>query len=268
MAAYDLVAALRPAMRRASSGLAMTVGASLIAVGASGAILPTSLTAVREGVVGRQAVSYAVRIGNRVYPLASSAEARAAQQTIQDAMRLSGRRLFVGPGDLRLTNYNDTYIYHLLIDLHPATYYLEMEPGSANAPGSGLAEDVASADIVILDLVMSQPGGNNGTMIPGSSEASQILRRSFCLVSYHREFTLLRRCGNGSPKFNPSLVAFCRDLEPGASGSFEADVAKMQPGQAQTAAAELVTDSYDPNTDYNSWAKEADRFRREYCLSP
>jgi hypothetical protein len=142
-----------------------------------------------------------------------------------------------------------------------------MEPGSANAPASGLAQDVASADIVILDLVMSQPGGNNGTAIPGSSEASQTLRRSFCLVSYHREFILLRKCGNGSPKFDPSLVAFCRDLEPGASGSFETDMAKIQPGQARTAAAELVTDSYDPKTDYNAWAKEADLFRREYCPS-
>jgi len=33
------------------------------------------------------------------------------------------QRLFVGPLDLRRTNYNDTFIYHLMLQLRPATYF-------------------------------------------------------------------------------------------------------------------------------------------------
>jgi hypothetical protein len=40
-----------------------------------------------------------------------------------------GDRLFVGPADLRRTNYNDTFLYHLLPQLRAATYFLEMNPG-------------------------------------------------------------------------------------------------------------------------------------------
>src|SRR5438552_13682126 len=36
---------------------------------------------------------------------------------------LPGTTLFVGPLDLRRTNYNDTFIYHLMLQLRPATYF-------------------------------------------------------------------------------------------------------------------------------------------------
>ena len=44
-----------------------------------------------------------------------------------------GQRLFVGPVDLRKTPYSDAYLYYMLPDLVPATYYIEMDPGVANA---------------------------------------------------------------------------------------------------------------------------------------
>ena len=50
--------------------------------------------------------------------------------------REPGERLFVGTGDLRKTPYSEAYLYYLLPDLVPATYYIEMDPGVANAPGS------------------------------------------------------------------------------------------------------------------------------------
>ena len=55
-----------------------------------------------------------------------------------DKLSTPGERFFVGPTDLRRTNYCDTYLYHLMPKLRPATYFLEMNPLSANRPGSQL----------------------------------------------------------------------------------------------------------------------------------
>ena len=41
-------------------------------------------------------------------------------------------------------------------ELTPATYFIEMDPGLANAPGSRLADDLLSADWVILTVVLGR----------------------------------------------------------------------------------------------------------------
>ena len=46
-----------------------------------------------------------------------------------------GDKLFVGPTDLRKTPYSDAYLYYLLPEYPPGTYYIEMDPGVANADG-------------------------------------------------------------------------------------------------------------------------------------
>ncbi len=90
-----------------------------------------------------------------------------------------GQRLFVGPGDLRLTNYCDTYIYYLEPQLRPATYFLEMNPGSANAPHSRLASDIAGADWVILNRRWDFLNELNRSTAFGSDEPNQIVRENF-----------------------------------------------------------------------------------------
>ena len=47
-----------------------------------------------------------------------------------------GDRLLVGPSDLRRTWYSDAFFYWLFPELEPATYFIEMDPGLANADGS------------------------------------------------------------------------------------------------------------------------------------
>ena len=47
-----------------------------------------------------------------------------------------GDRLFVGTTDLRKTPLSEAYLYYLLPEYPPATYYIEMDPGVANAKGS------------------------------------------------------------------------------------------------------------------------------------
>ncbi len=91
---------------------------------------------------------WAVRNGDRTFYLGSPDIAAGAQQVTDDlAARIEpGDRLLVGTADLRKTPYSDAYFYFLFPEAVPATRYIEMDPGIANAPDSGLADEVASAD--------------------------------------------------------------------------------------------------------------------------
>lgn len=93
-----------------------------------------------------------------------------------------GERLFVGPGDLRKTPYSEAFLYHLLPQLRPATRYIEMDPGVANADDSGLAEELASADVVILSSIRDDWNEPNESVEFGSNEPNEVLEREFCLV--------------------------------------------------------------------------------------
>ena len=117
-----------------------------------------------------------------------------ADKLLTELERVSvpGQRLFVGPGDLRLTNYCDTYIYYLEPQLRPATYFLEMNPGSANAPNSRLASDVASADWVILNRRWDFLNEINRSTEFGSNEPNQVLRKNFELWWQGGSYLLFR----------------------------------------------------------------------------
>jgi hypothetical protein len=99
-----------------------------------------------------------------------------------DELTEPGDRLFVGPGDLRLTPYSEAFLYYLLPELDPATRYIEMDPGVADAAGSGLAEDLASADVVILSRVWDAWVEPNDSRIVGSDEPVRVLEEQFCQV--------------------------------------------------------------------------------------
>ncbi len=122
----------------------------------------------------------------------------AVQAAIDEVAELAepGDRLLVGPNDLRRTWYSDAFIYWLLPELDPATYYIEMDPGLANAEGSSLAADVASADWVILTGLWDGWLEPNTSMEYGSDAPNQVLRDEFCEVGTweDRQATLYGRC--------------------------------------------------------------------------
>ena len=99
-----------------------------------------------------------------------------------NCMAASGDRLFVGPADLRRTNYNDTFLYHMLPQLRPATYFLEMNPGSANRLNSRLASDVRTADWLILNRVYDNWNEPNASEVNGPDEPNAVVRSEFTLV--------------------------------------------------------------------------------------
>ena len=94
----------------------------------------------------------------RSFPMDPISAALDTGTLLDQLARLSspGQRLFVGPADLRRTNYNDTFLYYLLPQLTPADVLPESNPPSANRPESRLGTDVLSADWLILDHRLDQ----------------------------------------------------------------------------------------------------------------
>lgn len=137
------------------------------------------------------------RDGRRFY-LGDYGPYLASRDVIADLDRLSvpGERLLVGPSDLRRTWYSDAFFYYLFPELTPATYFIEMDPGLANAPGSRLASEVASSDWVILTAFWDGWREPNSSMDYGSDEPNQVLRTSFCEVKSYQDglVRLFHRC--------------------------------------------------------------------------
>jgi len=131
----------------------------------------------------------------RSFPFLSMPEAQMVGKILDrlDEGFSPGQRLFVGPADLRRTNYNDTFIYYLLPQFQPATYFLEMNPGSANRPNSRLAEDIASADWLVLNHDLDIWNEPNASSNFGSDAPMRVVRDQFELCGRFGSRDLYRR---------------------------------------------------------------------------
>ena len=77
----------------------------------------------------------------------------------------------------------------------PGTYYIEMDPGMANREGSGLADDVASIDWLVLSHVWDVWDEPNTSRELMSDEANEAVRKGFCKVrDFGTSFELYQRC--------------------------------------------------------------------------
>jgi hypothetical protein len=125
-----------------------------------------------------------VRNGDRTFYLGAP-DIAASAQAVTDELRgriQPGDRLLVGTADLRKTPYSDAYFYFLFPDAVPATRYIEMDPGIANAEDSGLADEVASADWLILSHVWDHWDEPNDSRELGSDAPNQVIEDHFCRV--------------------------------------------------------------------------------------
>jgi hypothetical protein len=131
----------------------------------------------------------------RSYPLASDQEVIVLGKMLEriDSVAASGERLFVGPADLRRTNYNDTFIYHLMPHLKPSSYFLEMNPQSANRPNSRLAMDVARADWLLLDHALDVSTEQNESAKFASDQPMRIVSQQFRLCGRYGPWDLYRK---------------------------------------------------------------------------
>jgi hypothetical protein len=185
LALTELVRAVRP--RWPAPGIAMGVVAVLL-IG----LIPFQTARLYVDIVG-QSFGHDVfgspvnRDGRNFYY--GSAEVASAAQGVTDALDARakpGQRLLVGPVDLRRTPYSEAFFYYLFPELTPATRYIEMDPGIANAKDSGLADVVRSADWLIRSNVWSGWDEPNDSRIDGPNEPNEVVKRDFCLVDEER----------------------------------------------------------------------------------
>jgi hypothetical protein len=127
--------------------------------------------------------------------------ASALDQMIVDLEQLTepGDRLIVGPADLSRAIYSDVAVYFLFPELEPGTYFIEMDPGLADAEGSGLAEDIAAADVLVLTNIWTGWNEPNASSERLSQEANRAVADHFCLVRQYEEnlVMIFRRCPGG-----------------------------------------------------------------------
>jgi hypothetical protein len=135
--------------------------------------------------------------------------ASALNQLIPDLEELTepGDRLIVGPADLSRTIYSDIAIYFLFPELEPATYYIEMDPGLADTEGSGLAEDIVTADYLVLTNIWTGWNEPNDSSLHLSQEHNQAVADNFCLIhSYEDNLVLLFEHCEGGGGVSPADV--------------------------------------------------------------
>jgi hypothetical protein len=139
--------------------------------------------------------SFLVKRNDRGFPLLSQSSGAMVGQMLEklDLLSKPGERLFVGPVDLRRTNYSDTFIYHLMPKLRPASRFLEMNPFSANAPGSRLSSDLRQADWLVLNRAWDDWPEQNRSRENGPDEPLRVVRDDFILVEEYGSFELFRR---------------------------------------------------------------------------
>lgn len=179
--------------------------ASLFAVGAVG--LVASLTVpyftawpfadYTAQTFGRHRVANRIERNGRIFYYGRKDVQKAATALLAKVPEIAkpGARLFVGTTDLRYTPYSDAWFYYMLPEYPPGTYYIEMDPGVANAKDSRLAKDLASSDIAILSSVWNDWSEPNDSRKPGSNAANEVLERDFCKVGdYGGLYLLYQRC--------------------------------------------------------------------------
>jgi hypothetical protein len=138
---------------------------------------------------GRHRSSHVMRRGDRIFYYGRPDAVAAVRDLLAEVDRSTkpGQTLFVGTGDLRKTPYSEAFLYYLLPELPPATRYIEMDPGVANASDSGMADEVRKADVVILSSIRDDWVEPNDSRRFGPDEPNQVLQRDFCQVgSYGR----------------------------------------------------------------------------------
>jgi hypothetical protein len=90
-------------------------------------------------------------------------------------------------------NGNDVFVYFMLPSLRPASFYVEADP-PASRPGSGLARELAHADVLILGRRWNADREANGTELYGSAAPNRVVRQRFCQRGAFDGYQVLTRC--------------------------------------------------------------------------
>jgi hypothetical protein len=182
-------------LRRHAVPAAVTSAAVVLAVFASVTYVRGAMSRNAKLALGR-VHSYAVVHEGRAFRVESRAVAANLQRVVDaEAKRARpGSRLFVGPADLRRTAGNDVFLYYLLPDQRPASFYLELDPVASRR--AELADDVARADFLVLGRRWDRIHEPNATRRYGLRAANLVVRKEFCPQATFGGYTLYRRCAS------------------------------------------------------------------------
>lgn len=200
LALVPLLLCAVPAAARTRQIAALAAGAAvlLLAVKLAHTTLEVPLRTQASIVLGRtpQAPWELVRNGSRSFSVPAGS-ALAVQQIVDGAereRRAGARTLIVAPADLRRAFANDTYLYFMLPDLQPGTFYMEFNPRTVNRAGSGIVDELRRADLLILNSAYDDSGEDNASQVNGPDAPNDVVRRQFCERVVAGSMRLLRRC--------------------------------------------------------------------------
>src|ERR1700692_4741169 len=97
--------------------------------------------------------------------------------------------------------------------LRPATYFLEMNPHSANRPNSRLAADVASANWLVLDHDTDNWNEKNDSTKFGSDLPMRVVAQQFELCGQYGPCDLYRRKPGGVELLSNSTGSLLQDVQ-------------------------------------------------------
>ena len=131
---------------------------------------------------GKHRLAYPITRNGRTFYYGRPDVAKSAQDLLDVIPKYArpGDKLFVGTTDLRKTPYSDAYLYYLLPEYAPGTYYIEMDPGVANADDSRMPKDLKRSQLVILSGVWNDWSEPNDSRKFGSPKSNRVLHRLFC----------------------------------------------------------------------------------------
>ncbi len=191
-------AAVAVLVSEARRRVGVVIGCLIILATSWGTALRGTMESVGQAVGVGNPPSYPLTFNGRTVPVPLRSQVDQLSGllwAIEDSTE-PGDRIFVGPSDLSNTVYNDTFLYHLLPELTPASYFLEMNPGTADRPGSRLKGDISTADVIVVTTRYDDWAALSRSATQGSLSVSADLN-GFCPSSTFGPWRLYVRCTEG-----------------------------------------------------------------------
>jgi hypothetical protein len=182
------------ALRRHGGPIVGALGVSLLLIGTTGTTVRPLIDTAR----GQGLASVVVEHDGRSVPEsgARATHLRALLEVL-DRVTTSSTTLFVFDENMQEPALTDLSVYYLMPNVRQSAFTLEVNPGVSNAAGSRLSDDVRRADVLVL--IHLDPGQQEASYPyerPGSSAATEIVRRHFCSEAEVAYYRVLRRCAS------------------------------------------------------------------------
>ena len=180
---------------RRAGGHVAPAALALVALVASLALVRATGPAIRDQILDGGGSGFEVEASGRSFPIAEEAAAGDLEAILAQlgARAEAGQSVFVGPSDLSRAEYADTFLYFMLPELEPASFYTELNPGTADAPDSGLAEDLEGSDWLILTDRYRDFDAATTSVGPGSPEPNRVVDEDFRTVATAGSYELFQR---------------------------------------------------------------------------